>query len=132
MLRCLVLRHPQHTGIHPTLQPTLLPSLSVLEVASHLEIGTLVATMPRAWHFRVSARTGWPVVSILRLPSWPSGYALKHLPRERQTQGFDSQAHLHQEFSWSSHTSDLHMATLPGAWYYRVNPWTAWPGVSIL
>ena len=39
-------------------------------------------------------------------------------------------------FSGSSHTSDLKIgtpvATLPGAWYYRVNTGTGWPGVSIL
>ena len=32
---------------------------------SDLKIGTPVATLPGAWHFRVSARTGWPGVSIL-------------------------------------------------------------------
>ena len=32
-----------------------------------LEVGTLVATLPCAWHYRVSARAGWPIVSILRL-----------------------------------------------------------------
>ena len=38
-------------------------------------------------------------------------------------------------FSGSSHTSDLKIgtsvATLPGAWCYRVGAWTGWPGVSI-
>ena len=36
----------------------------------------------------------------------------------------------------SSHTSDLEIGTpvaiLPGAWRYRVNAGTGWPGVSIL
>ena len=36
----------------------------------------------------------------------------------------------------SSHTSDLKtgtpVATLPGAWRYRVSTGTGWPGVSIL
>ena len=39
-------------------------------------------------------------------------------------------------FSGSSHTSDLKIgtpvATLPGAWRYRVSAGTGWPGVSIL
>ena len=43
---------------------------------------------------------------------------------------------LRQDFSGSSHTSDLTIgspvATLPGAWRYRVNAWTGRSGVSIL
>ena len=48
--------------------------------------------------------------------------------------GFES--HLHQDFSGSNHTSDLKIgtpvATLPGAWCYRVSAGTGQPGVSIL
>ena len=33
--------------------------------ASHLKIDTPVATLPGAWHEKVSAGTGWPGVSIL-------------------------------------------------------------------
>ena len=48
--------------------------------------------------------------------------------------GFDSQ--LCQDFSRSSHTSDLEIGTpvttLPGAWCYRVSSGTSWPCVSIL
>ena len=40
------------------------------------------------------------------------------------------------DFSGSSHTSDLKIgtpvATLPGAWHYRVSAGTGRPGVSIL
>ena len=32
---------------------------------SDLIIGTLVATLPGVWRYRVSAGTGWPCVSIL-------------------------------------------------------------------
>ena len=32
---------------------------------SVLKIGTLVATLPDTWRYRVSAGTGWPGVSIL-------------------------------------------------------------------
>ena len=48
--------------------------------------------------------------------------------------GFESR--LRRDFSGSSHTSDLKIgipvATLPGAWCYRVSAGTGWPGVSIL
>ena len=48
--------------------------------------------------------------------------------------GFESC--LRRDFFGSSHTSDLKIgtpvATLPGAWRYRVNAGTGWPGVSIL
>ena len=48
--------------------------------------------------------------------------------------GFES--HLRRDFSGSSHTSDLKIgtpvATLPGAWHYRVSAGTGRPGVSIL
>ena len=41
-----------------------------------------------------------------------------------------------RDFSGSSHTSDLNIgtavATVPGAWRYRVSAGTSWPGVSIL
>ena len=41
-----------------------------------------------------------------------------------------------QDFSGSSHICDLKigtpMATLQGAWCYRVSAGTGWPGVSIL
>ena len=43
---------------------------------------------------------------------------------------------LRRDFSGSSHTSDLKIgtpvATLPGAWCYRVSAGTGRPGVSIL
>ena len=48
--------------------------------------------------------------------------------------GFESG--LRRDFSGSSHTSDLKIgtpvATLPGAWHYRVSFGTGWSGVSIL
>ena len=47
--------------------------------------------------------------------------------------GFESR--LHRDFSVSSHTSDLKIgtpvATLPGAWRYRISVGTGWSGVSI-
>ena len=48
--------------------------------------------------------------------------------------GFESR--LRRDFSGSIHTSDLKIgtpvATLPGAWRYRVSAGTGRPGVSIL
>ena len=48
--------------------------------------------------------------------------------------GFESC--LQWDFSRSSHTSDskigIPVATLPGAWHYRVSAGTGGPGVSIL
>ena len=48
--------------------------------------------------------------------------------------GFESR--LRRDFSGSSHTSDLKIgtpvATLPGAWRYRISAGTGRPGVSIL
>ena len=45
------------------------------------------------------------------------------------------ESRLHQDFSGSSHTSDLKIgtpvATLPGAWHYRVSAGTGRPGVSV-
>ena len=42
----------------------------------------------------------------------------------------------HGIFPGSSHTNDVKIgtpvATLPGAWRYRVSAGTVWPGVSIL
>ena len=49
--------------------------------------------------------------------------------------GFDSRLR-HGDFSGSSHTSDLKIGTpvasLPGAWRYRVSAGTGWPCASIL
>ena len=48
--------------------------------------------------------------------------------------GFESR--LRRDFSGLNHTSDLNIgtpvATLPGAWRYRVSAGTGRPGVSIL
>ena len=46
------------------------------------------------------------------------------------------ESRLQRDFSGSSHTSDLNIgtpvATMPGAWRYRVGAGTGWPGVSIM
>ena len=55
-------------------------------------------------------------------------------PRERKIPGLNPACA--GIFSGSSHISDLKIgtpvATLPGAWCYRVSAGTSWPGVSIL
>ena len=51
-------------------------------------------------------------------------------------EGPEFESCLQRDFSRSSHTSDLKIgtpvATLPGAWHYRVSAGTGRPGVSIL
>ena len=46
------------------------------------------------------------------------------------------ESRLRWDFSGSSHTSDLKIgtpvATMPGAWRYRISAGTGWPSVSIL
>ena len=74
--------------------------------------------------------------AVLRC-SWPDrlfGLVVKASTLRAKDTGFES--HLWQDFSGSSHTSDLETGTpvsiLPGAWGYRVSAGTGWPGVSIL
>ena len=51
-------------------------------------------------------------------------------------EGPEFESRLRRDFSGSRHTSDLKIgtpvATLPGAWHYRVRAGTGRPGVSIL
>ena len=62
------------------------------------------------------------------------GQVVRCPPRERKVPG--SNPACAGIFSGSSHTSDLKIgtpvATLPGAWRYRVSTGTGRPGVSIL
>ena len=62
------------------------------------------------------------------------GLVVRRPPRERKIPG--SNPACAGIFSWSSHTSDLNIgtpvATLPGAWRYRVSAGTGRRGVSIL
>ena len=80
---------------------------------------------------------GWTVKTVVtwqssasmipRPPRWPSGKASASRGEVPACVGI---------FSGSSHTSDLKngipVATLPGAWRYRVSTGTGRPGVSIL
>ena len=62
------------------------------------------------------------------------GLVVRRPPRERKIPGSNPASD--GIFSGSSHTSDLKIgtpvATLPGAWRYRVSTGTDRPGVSIL
>ena len=62
------------------------------------------------------------------------GLVVKASASRAEDPGFESR--WRRDFSGSSHTSDLNtgtpVATLPGAWRYRVSNGTGRPGVSIL
>ena len=62
------------------------------------------------------------------------GLVVKASASRAEDPGFES--HLRRIFSGLSHTSDFKIgtpvATLPGAWCYRVSAGTGWPGVSTL
>ena len=64
----------------------------------------------------------------------PVGQVDKASTSRAEAPGFKSR--LRRDFSGSSHTRDLNIgspvATLPGAWRYRVSVGTGWPGVTIL
>ena len=66
-------------------------------------------------------------------PCWPRGKACASA-QEQKILGLNPACT--GIFSGSSHTSDLKIgtpvATLPGAWCYRVSAGTGWPSVSIL
>ena len=62
------------------------------------------------------------------------GLVVKASASRAEDPGFESR--LRRDFSGSSHTSDLKIGTpvasLPGAWRYRISTGTGRPGVSIL
>ena len=63
------------------------------------------------------------------------GPVVKAYASRAEDSGFESRLR-RGDFFGSSHTSDFKIgtpvATLPGAWRYRVSAGTGWPGVSIL
>ena len=62
------------------------------------------------------------------------GLVVRHAPQKHKIPGSNSTCA--GIFPWSSHTSDLKIdtpvATLAGAWHYKVSTGTGRPGVSIL
>ena len=79
-------------------------------------------------------RLSYRAVIILVIVNRLLGLVVRRPPRERKVPG--SNPACARIFSGSSHTSDLNIgtpvATLPGAWCYRVSTGTGRPGVSIL
>ena len=75
-------------------------------------------------------RSGGRCLTINRLV----GLVVKASASAADDPGFESR--LRRDFSGSSHTSDFKtgtlVATLPGAWHYRLSAGTGRPGVSIL
>ena len=88
----------------------------------HLELGKLQASC----YFVIARASAYSTASLAQ---W-----LRRPPRERKVPG--SNPACAGIFSGSSHTSDFKtgtpVATLPGAWRYRVSTGTGRPGVSIL
>ena len=85
----------------------------------------MISLMIILWHIlHTSASIPWRCV----------GLVVRRPPRERKVPG--SKPDCAGIFSRLSHTSDLNIgtpvATLPGAWRYRISPGTGRPGVSIL
>ena len=83
------------------------------------------------WNFRGYINSRFPFsIHLHRLV----GQVVRRPPRERKIPG--SNPACAGIFSESSHTSDSKtgtpVATLPGAWRYRISAGTGWPGVSIL
>ena len=76
----------------------------------------------------------FPCRSASQLQNRLVGLVVKASASGAEDPGFESR--LRQDFSGSSHTSDLKMgtpvATLPGAWHYRASAGIGRPGVSIL
>ena len=81
------------------------------------------------WRHKYNASSTIPC-----LPDRLGGLVVKASASGAEDPGFKSR--LRRDFSGSSHTSDLKLgtpvATLPGAWRYRVSTGTGRPGVSIL
>ena len=75
-----------------------------------------------------------PVVQIMQVDCLV-GLVVKLSASSAADPGFDSRFR-RGDFSRLSHTGDVKIgtpvATLPGAWHYRVSAWTDWPSVSIV
>ena len=111
-----------------------------MTTALNLRCGSL-KRMPTVWskHRLKKSKLCWQYVRGSCQPQCNSrrlvGLVVKAFASRAENSGFDSCLR-RENFSRSSHTSDLQIgtpvATLPFAWRYRVNPGTAWPGVSML
>ena len=121
----------------PTIQPVDDPAVIKTDTAVSLDSWSpregqeRLPSPPQPAHRQVGQT--WEVPSSL---NWYRlvGLVVRCPPRERKVPG--SNPACDGIFSGSSHTSDLNIctpvATLPGAWRYRVSAGTGRPGVSIL
>ena len=99
---------------------------------SDSKTGTLVAPLAHWW---LPWHTGGSLGTLVApLANRLLGLVVKASTSGEEDPGFESR--LRWDFSGSSHTSDFKIgtpvATLPGAWRYRVSAGTGRPGVSIL
>ena len=103
-------------------------------VASQLHVFLIYLQLPCSSSCAVWTRRG----AVLRAETAEldrlAGLVVKASASGAEDPGFESR--LRRDFSGSSHSSDLNIgtpvATLPGAWRYRVSAGTGEPGVSIL
>ena len=108
---------PTHIHIHPQIHTYLhAPPTPTPHTHTHPSTDTYLSTcIPTPTHRR-------------------AGLVVKASASEAEDPGFESR--WRRDFSGSSHTSDLNIgtpvATLPGAWHYRVIAGTGRPGASIL
>ena len=86
------------------------------------------------WPWNVSNMSAHVAATLCQSETASLAWWLRRPPRERKVPGSNPAGA--GIFSGSSHTSDLKIgtpvATLPGAWRYRVSAGTGRPGVSIL
>ena len=68
----LVVKASASRAEDPGFKARLQRDFSRVELYQWLKIGTPVATLPGAWHYRLSAGNGWPGVSILWLDEMES------------------------------------------------------------
>ena len=101
------------------------------EITRHALSSKAECDYPSGW------RENGPISESLTNSGGPRGFGglvVKASASGAEDPGFESR--LRRDFSGSSHTSDLNIgtpvATLPGAWRYRVSAGTGRPGVSIL
>ena len=84
--------------------------------------------------FHMERRARNTLIIIIILPDRLVGLVVEASASGAEGPEFESR--LRRDFSKSSHTSDLKIgtpvATLSGAWHYRVSAGTGRPGVSIL
>ena len=140
----------------PTPHP-LPPPFPWLSPTRDLKTGSLVATLPGTWHYRVSAGTGWaggyparhlalqgqcwdwlgwwlpcqaPGITVSAGTGWAGGYPARHLALQGQCWDWLGWWLPRQAPGITGSVLGLVglVATLPGTWHYRVSAGTGWAG----